>query len=407
MEERTDKKERYRLDLGIQQDLNHDLPTINKLKDRFQHTYILGKSGMGKSVLMERMAKYDMDAGVSVIYIDPKGDSVKRLYHLGNKDKLRYVSAQQPIVINPLDKKGYSIDNLIAEFVQVLDVLITLTSINPESSVRMKEILNMAIKSFTPDQMNLTYLTEFLNYEETRKKHRFTNSELQKYWREFDIKQGNFYKNRYHHDTAKSVTSRLTQFINDEEMKSFVTGENEFNVAEMLQAGQSLLVDTSQLHADKRIFVSNLIVYAVATYCQFEKKGIPLIVYIDEAQTCASSLFTDVLEFGRSAQVGFVLAHHNFTQIKYDIINAIFGIVNSFIVFRCGDEEAKRMAEIYGLKSRDFFNLEKYQAWIRLGIDNILIETYKPILKETPDIQFATQETPPKYFFLRDEWINC
>jgi type IV secretory pathway VirB4 component len=403
MEERTDKKERYRLDLGIQQDLNHDIPTIYKLKDRFTHTYILGKSEMGKSVLMERMAYEDIKQGISVIYIDPKGDSVKKLYSLC--DNAKYISAERPLVLNPLDKKGYSIDNLIAEFVQVLDVLITLTSINPESSVRMKELINMALKSFTPEQMNLSYLADFLTYEETRKKHQFRSEDLMKYWREFDAKQGNFYKNRYHHDTAKSISSRLMQFINDEEMKKFVLGENEFSVSELLRNGQSLLVDTSQLRADKRIFVSNLIIYAVATYCQYEKIGIPLIVYIDEAQTCASHLFTDVLEFGRSARVGFVLAHHNFTQIKYDIINSIFGIVSNFIVFRCGDEEGKRMAEIYGLRPKDFYNLEKHFAWIRLGIDNTLIETYPPILKQTPDIEFKTEETP-KYWFIADRWIT-
>lgn len=403
MNEKEIKK--YKLTLGYSENYDDELPTIYDIKDRFTHTYILGKSEMGKSALMERMAKYDIDWGASVIYIDPKGDSVKKLYHLCDQSKLRYVSADHPIVINPLEKEGYLIDNIIAEFVQVLDTLITLTSINPESSVRMKELLDYAVKSFTPEQMNLNYLKDFLSYENVRRKHKYPSLEYETYWKAFDKKQGQYYEKRFYHDTADSISSRLAQFINHAVMRKFVTGKNELDISELVRTGRSLLVDTSQLRPDQRIFVSNLIIYAVATYCQYHSVKKPLLVYVDEAQTVASHLFCDVLEFGRSAKVGFTIAHHNFTQIKREIINSIFGIVSTFIVFRCGDDEGKRMAEIYGLKPTQFYNLQKHQAWVRLSTDNILIETFKPFLKEAPDVDIPVRETAKPINYWRDEWI--
>jgi hypothetical protein len=395
METRADQeRQRYRLSLGVVQDLKYELPIISDVEDRFTHFYILGKSKMGKSVLMERMARYDMEQGISVIFIDPKGDSVRKL----RNNQARYVSASEPIGLNPFDKTGYSLDNIIAEFVQVLDVLITLTSINPESSVRMKDLLDNAIKSFSPKQRNIKYLADFLDYEDIRKMHDYPTNEFRTYWREFDSKQGQYYKNRGHHDTAKSITSRLRQFLNSEVMSKFVLGKNEFNLPELLRSGQSLLVDTSQLRPDPRIFVSNLIIYAVATYSQYHRTGIPLIVYIDEAQTIASKLFTDVLEFGQSAKIGFNLAHHSFVQIKKEITDSMLGIISNYIVFNCGKDEGRTMADIYSLKPNDFYNLPKYQAWIRLGTDNILIETYPP---------FPAPDIPLKHSYLRDSWFSC
>lgn len=88
---------------------------------------------MGKSSLLENMALHDIEFGVATIFIDPKGDSVKKLLELTtDKSRIHYISIESPIVINPLNKEGYRLDNLIQEFIQILDVLITLTASNPE-----------------------------------------------------------------------------------------------------------------------------------------------------------------------------------------------------------------------------------------------------------------------------------
>jgi len=79
--------------------------------------------------------------------------------------------------------------------------------------------------------------------------------------------------------------------------------------------------------------------------------------------------------------------------------------VSNFAVFRCGDDEAKRMSQIYGLKPRDFNNLDQYQAWLRLDTDNILIETLKPIMKDAPSVDSV--KTEPKVWFIKNAWIPC
>ncbi|MFA5011163.1 MAG: DUF87 domain-containing protein [Ignavibacteria bacterium] len=405
--------ERYNLSLGFLNDFNHEQPEIYDLKDRFEHTYIVGKTGMGKSSLLERMAEYDIKQGIATIFIDPKGDSVKKLYELTeDKSRIIYISIKSPIVINPLNKEGYKLDNIIQEFIQILDVLVTLTASNPESTVLMREIIGVAMRSITKEEdKNLEYLTKFLLYPETRQKLLSTlrpMSDEYIYWKDFDEKDRNIPRNRYKIESAQRLASRLIE-ISTGEMKDFVIGKNELDITNIVENNKVVLVDTSRMNRNSRIYLSNLIVYAVLSYCEFaDKKLNPLMVYVDEFQIVVSSLFSELLARSRSSKVGFTLAHQNFQQIPKNILGSIFGNVGTTICFRCGDEEAERFAPIFDVKTKDLFNLPKYQALVRLGTNNILVETYPPKLEDTPEIIIKEKPTitNQSFMFLGDEWIN-
>lgn len=433
----------YNFRFGYQDNLEHEIPEIRNIYERFKHTYIIGKTGMGKSTMLERMVSYDISIGISTIFIDPKGDSIKKIYYsTQDKSKVQYISIESPTVINPLNKKGYKLDNIIQEFITILDVLVTLTSSNPESTVLMREIITMTLKVLKREEdKNLDFFTKFLLYSEIRKqvitRSDITEDELL-YWGEFDT------KNREKVESAKRVASRLIE-ISTGEMKDFVIGKNEFDISQIVESERVVLVDTSRMNMNSRIYLTNLIVYSVLSYCEFaKKKDKPLMVYVDEFQIVVSHLFSDLLARSRSSKVGFTLAHQTFHQIPKNILSDIFGTVGTQICFRCGDEEATRFATIFGTKKQDIFNLAEYHAWVRLGVNNILVETYPPKLTEVPDIdiqhvlhfntsntaqvpqavdknisepaytskqsqseiQFSKQSDDSQFYFLSDDWIS-
>lgn len=361
------------------------------------------------------MALYDIEQGLATIFIDPKGDSVKKLYaQCKDSPRVQYISIESPIVINPLMKEGYRLDSLIQEFLQILDCLITLTSsANPQTTVLMREIITMAIQSITnPENKNLKYLTKLLLYPKSRKEllsELNIGTEEYIYWKEFDI------KNTEKIECAKRVASRLIE-ISRGEMTDFVIGENELDIAQIVKEQKVLLVDTSRMNRNSRVYLTNLIVYAVLSYTEFfPYKTAPLLVYVDEFQTVISPLFTELLARCRSSQVGFTLAHQAFNQLPTKILGDIFGTVRTQICFRCGDEEARRFAPLFGVKPADIFNLPKHQAWVRMGIDNILIETFPPPLTPVPEIEIPTSQTEiqsaipflqQEYNLLEDTWIQ-
>lgn len=397
-----EKWEKYNLVLGYSERFQDPFPVIDNIKDRFEHTYIIGKTGMGKSSLLEHMAHYDIECGMATIFIDPKGDSVKRLYQLcKDSSRVQYISVDNPIVINPLDKDGFRLDNLIQEFIQILDVLITLTASNPESTVLMREIITMAMQSIKETKnKNLNYLTRLLLYPKARRElvsQLDVGTEEYEYWNQFDA------KNNDSINCAKRVASRLIE-ISRGEMRNFVVGRNELDISSLVEQRKVVLVDTSRMNRNSRIYLSNLIVYAVLSYCEFSaKKELPLMVYVDEFQIVVSSLFSELLARSRSAKVGFTIAHQTFHQIPNNILSDIFGTVGTQICFRCGDEEAKRFSTLFGVKTQDVFNLPKYQAWARVGIDNMLIETFPPKIAEVPQIDFPKAEIQSEIQFSKQE----
>lgn len=410
----------YNLSLGLlSSDFRQEPPDYWDIKDRFEHAYIVGKTGMGKSSLLEHMASYDINQGLAVIFIDPKGESCKKLHQLTkDKSRIHYISIESPTVINPLNKEGYKLDNLIQEFIQILDVLITLTASNPESTVLMREIINQAMRSITRERdKNLDYLTKFLLYTEVRRDLKNSlpaDSELRKYWDEFDGIKGKIPRNSQKVECAQRLASRLLEISNGE-MKNFVVGKNELDISNVVQNGKVVLVDTSRMNRNSRIYLSNLIVYSVLSYCDFAvNKNKPLLVYVDEFQIVVSDFFSELLARSRGSNVGFTLSHQNFQQIPKNILGSIFGNVGTTVCFRCGDEEARRLAPIFGTKPRELFNLPKYTAWARIGINNTVFETYPPKLTKIPQINISKKQSeqpesllPEKEFnFLGNGWIN-
>lgn len=415
----TEKPGKYNFVFGDSLRFENEFPEITRIEDRFEHTYMVGKTGMGKSSLLEHMASYDIDQGIAVIFIDPKGESCKKLYQLTkDKSRIQNISIDSPTIINPLDKEGYRLDNLIQEFIQILDVLITLTASNPESTVLMREIINRAMRSITKEKdKNLDYLTRFLLYSDVRrdlKNSMPADSELRKYWEEFDGIKGKIPKNTQKVECSQRLASRLLE-ISTGEMKDFVVGKNELDISHIVQNDKVVLVDTSRMNRNSRIYLTNLIVYSVLSYCEFAtKKEKPLLIYVDEFQIVVSDFFSELLARSRGSKIGFTLAHQNFQQIPRNILGSIFGNVGTSICFRCGDEEARRFAPIFGTKPQELFNLPKYTAWVRIGTDNILFETFPPKLDQIPDNdkkenQIDHSEIPmqqQEFNFLGDEWIS-
>lgn len=393
----------YRLKLGILQDLDSEIPYITKLKNRFNHTYIIGKSGMGKSVLMERMADYDMKFGLSVIFIDPKGDSVNKLTSNSN---YQYISFNHPVKINPLRRKGYKVDTLIREFTDVMDIMITATSINPEATVRMKEILSKAIKGFKEEDRNLKFLNEFLSFKDIRRSYNFSDPQTRKWFNEIeDTSKSGFKKASDYINTMSSISSRLSQFLDNDEMSQFITTEeNEFDISSLIEQGKSLLVNTNTSDNDNQRFLSALILYSVFSYIKNDSVKRPLMIYIDEFQSSVNSSFPSLLQYARSCQVGFTLSHHDFLEINPKVLSSIFGIVSSYIVFNCGDTEAERLASIVRASKNEIMDLDDYTAYLRLGTKNSLIKTFPPLKNSfIPPHQVEPKE--PVYNFLSNDWI--
>ena len=79
---------------------NQDAVFGIKTDDRRRHMYVIGKTGMGKTNLLENLAIQDIRNGHGVAFIDPHGDSSEKLISMIPKERINDV-----IYFNPADQK--------------------------------------------------------------------------------------------------------------------------------------------------------------------------------------------------------------------------------------------------------------------------------------------------------------
>lgn len=174
---------------------------------------------------------------------------------------------------------------------------------------------------------------------------------------------------------------------------------------------------------DKRVTLLPCFPLLLNRYCEFQKQDEynPLMFYLDECWMGSNDSFEYLLSFARSFKVGLTLAHQDIHQFPdYKTVTKITSICNTKVAFMpAGNEDARLMAERYGLTQEYFRDLDPYEAWVRIGNQNSLVKTFKPPepeKNENPKLRnFSSEnligsrikEEKLGVNFLRDCWFSC
>ncbi|MBU0671325.1 ATP-binding protein, partial [Patescibacteria group bacterium] len=91
-----------------------------KVDDRRRHMYVIGKTGMGKSTLLENMIIDDINKGKGVAVVDPHGDLVEKVIRFIPPDRINDViyfnpaDIEFPVAFNILENVNPDYKHLIA-----------------------------------------------------------------------------------------------------------------------------------------------------------------------------------------------------------------------------------------------------------------------------------------------------
>jgi energy-coupling factor transporter ATP-binding protein EcfA2 len=115
-----------------------------KAEDRSRHVYIIGKTGMGKSTLLENMAAQDIKNGEGMCFIDPHGSAIDTLLDYIPEGRLNDViyfapfDSDNPISFNILETVAEDQKHLVVQ-----GLMSTFDKIWPDTfSERMRYILS-------------------------------------------------------------------------------------------------------------------------------------------------------------------------------------------------------------------------------------------------------------------------
>ncbi|MEI6352438.1 MAG: type IV secretion system DNA-binding domain-containing protein [Candidatus Nomurabacteria bacterium] len=380
-----------------------------KAKDRTKHTYIIGKSGMGKSTLLENMVIQDIQNGEGVAFMDPHGGSAEMILHFVPEERKKDViyfapfDTEFPIALNILEKVDISKRHLVAN-----GLMAAFKKIFGEDkfSDRMQYILNNIILSLLEnDNETLLGINRMLSDKEYRKKiiENVKDPSIRSFWLEEFAKAGE----KYQQEAAPGIQNKIGQFTSNPLIRNIIGQKRtSFDIRDIMDNKKILIINLSKgkMGEGNANLIGSLLITKIylaamgrADVDHSELKNLPpFYFYVDEFQNFANESFADILSEARKYQLALTVAHQYTEQMTDEVRAAIFGNVGTMITFRVGATDAeifeKEFAPVF--TADDIVNLSAYQVYLRLMIDNVGSKPFSakclpPI--EKPQISYAEE----------------
>ena len=353
-----------------------------KKEDRFSHVYVIGKTGVGKSTLLERMALQDLEAGHGFALVDPHGDLVERVadrippHRLPDVMYLNAADPAQPYGYNPLrqvrqDRIALAASGLLEVFKKMW----------PEAwGVRMEHILrNVLMALLEQPSANLHDILRVLSDRKYRRS--IAQSLRNETVKNFLLKEFDGFSFAYRSDGIAPIQNKVGAFLADPLLDRILTApKQDLHIRRIMDEGRVLLVNLAKgrIGEDSSSLLGGMLVTTIglAGYSRAEidvKDRREFFVYVDEFQSFTTLALANMLSEMRKYRLGFTVAHQYLHQLTPDIRHAVLGNAGTLISFRAGAEDAPYLAREFNgvFDQTDLIQLANHHIYLKLMIDGM------------------------------------
>ncbi|MEA3273428.1 MAG: type IV secretion system DNA-binding domain-containing protein [Patescibacteria group bacterium] len=357
-----------------------------KEDDRRRHMYLLGKTGMGKTNLLETMVIQDIRAGKGVAYIDPHGDTAEELISFIPKERLNDIvyfnpsDMEYPVAFNVLETVDDEHKHLVAS-----GMMGVFKKIWPDVwSPRMEHILNYTILALL-DYPGSTMLGINRMLADKQFRNKVLNKVKDPIVKSFWVNEFAKWNERYVGEAIAPIQNKVGQFVATPLIRNIISqAKSTLRMREIMDEGKILIVNLSKGKIGEEAM--QLLGGMVVTKLQLaamERVDIPeqdrkdFYLYVDEFQNFATESFANILSEARKYRLNLIMAHQYISQLVNDgntyMRDAIFGNVGTMISFRIGAEDAELVAKEFEpvVFPYDLVNLPKYHVYLKLMIDGV------------------------------------
>ncbi len=363
-----------------------------KRADRRRHTYIIGKSGTGKSVLLTNMVIQDIQNGEGVCVMDPHGDLIQDIL-----DRMPPERAEDVIVFSPSDlgrpmamnlldyderypeQKSFVINEMIGIFDKLYDLKATGGPMF-EQYMRNAMLLIMDDPSTGSTLMEIPTVLADENFRKMKLEN-CKNQTVVDFWRNEADKAGG---EAALANIVPYITSKLTSFISNDMMRPIIGQQKSaFNLREVMDSQKILLVDLPKGSVGEMnayllgmIIVGKILMAALSRTDMPQENRKDFYLYIDEFQNFTTNSICQILSEARKYALNLIIAHQYIGQLSKnnntEIKDAVFGNVGTMISFKIGSEDADFMVKEFApvFNEYDLINVDKGFSCLKLLVDN-------------------------------------
>lgn len=356
-----------------------------KNKDRARHVYVIGKTGMGKSTLLENMAAQDIQGGEGMCFIDPHGSSIEVLLDYIPEHRIKDVvyfapfDSEHPIAFNVMedvdpDKRHLVVSGLMSTFKKIwVDAW----------SARMEYILNNTLLALL-EYPNSTLLSVNRMLSDKGFRDEIVRNVTDPGVRSFWVDEFANYTERMQAESVPAIQNKIGQFTANPVIRNIIgQPKSSFSVRDMMDNKKIFLVNLSkgQIGEQNAALLGGMIITAIylgamsrADVPKYELANLPdFYLFVDEFQNFANESFADILSEARKYKLALTVAHQYIAQMEEEVADAVFGNVGTTIAYRVGPMDAEMLEKMFSptFLQEDIVSLGRFQFYLSLMIDDV------------------------------------
>lgn len=370
-----------------------------KAVDRRRHIYIIGKTGMGKSVLLENMVRSDVDHGKGLAVIDPHGDLADDVIDFVPPHRTNDVvildpsDVSHPFAFNMLEyTEDVNKRNLMASGLLGVFKKMYADSWGP----RLEHILRNCLLALVEyPNTSMLGIMRILVDKEYRKK--VVSSVKNPMVRSFWIDEFDKFQERQRTEAISPIQNKVGQFLSSPMIRNIVGQvKSTVNIRFMMDTGKIIIVNLSKgkIGEDNSSLLGSMLITkfqldAMSRADMDEKDRTDFYLYVDEFQNFATDAFATILSEARKYKLNLVMANQYVAQMPEEVRDAVFGNVGTSLCFQVGFDDAEYFSNQFSeeVLPNDIITLPKYNCYTKLMIDGMPSPTFSIATLPPPEFE--------------------
>lgn len=353
-----------------------------KKDDRRRHTYLIGKTGMGKSTVMENMIIQDIINGEGVALVDPHGDFAEKILDYIPARRINDViyfnpaDGEYPIAFNVMESVDQGHKHLIASGLVGVFKKLFAESWGP----RLEYVLRNAILALL-DYPGSTLLGVMRILVDKAYREKVINKIQDPVVRSFWVEEYSKYPQQFQTEAIAPIQNKVGQFLSTALIRN-ILGQvtSTIDLREIMDTRKILIMNFSKGRIGEdasallgAMMITKIQLAAMSRIDIEEEKRQDFYLYVDEFQNFATDSFATILSEARKYRLDLIIGHQYIEQLEEQVQAAVFGNVGTIMCFRIGAGDAEFLAQEFApyFTEEDLVNLAKYNTYLKLMIDGV------------------------------------
>jgi len=362
-----------------------------KKDDRRRHIYIIGKTGMGKTTMLEHMVYSDIASGNGIALVDPHGDFAEKMLDYIPSSRVNDViyfnpaDIDWPIAFNVMEKVDSKNRHLVASGLIGVFKKIWADSWGP----RLEYVLRNAILALLEyPGSTLLGVPRMLVDKPYRQKvvKKITDPVVRSFW----VDEFSRYPDKFQAEAIAPIQNKIGQFLSSSLVRNIVSQTKSLiDLREVMDKKKILIINLAKGRIGEdysallgAMMITKIQLAAMSRVDMAESEREDFYLYVDEFQNFATESFANILSEARKYRLNLTIAHQYIGQLATDqntvVRDAVFGNVGTIITFRVGATDAEYLEKEFEpvFMMNDLVNLAKYNVYLKLMIDGVTSDAF-------------------------------